>query len=218
MIKAVLFDFNGVLLLDSQWHEEAWNELSILLRNKLLSKMESEKHVHGRTPEDTLNFLLGHKASSTERKKYLDKKENLYQKISLTKPEFKLTKGAVNFFKKLDKLGIKKTIATSSPKVLIEFYYNNLNLKKYFPIDSIIFNDGTFLGKPAPDIFIKAANKLNTNPKDCMVIEDAVSGIEAARKAKAGKIVLYLNGKNSNISQKAEVNQVVSSFEQIILE
>jgi len=166
MIKAVLFDFNGVLLQDRKWHEEAWNELSKSLRGKELNKEDFEQYVHGRIPKDTFGFLLDHSPSSEELKKYTEQKEGLYQRIALNNgDELKLSPGAIELFEILDENNIKKTIATSAPLINFKFYYKYLGLKKWFPFQDIVFDDGTFLGKPAPDIYLKAAKKINVNIK-----------------------------------------------------
>ena len=71
----------------------------------------------------------------------------------------------------------------------VEFYIKEFKLEKWFDIDKIVYSDGTIPGKPAPDIFLIAANKLGLNPKDCVVVEDAIAGIEAAKSAGIGKII-----------------------------
>lgn len=216
MTKAVLFDFNGVLLQDRIWHEKAWDELSFHLREKYLSKEEFDQYIHGRIPQDTLNFLLGHTASLSEQKEHLDRKENLYKKIALSdKENFKLTRGAISFFEKLEEKGIKKTIATSSPLILVDFYFENLGLSKWFDRNLIVFNDGSLPGKPAPDVYLKAADNLETDISECMVVEDANSGLISARSAKAGTVVLFLNGENESLLQKADFDVSVNKFEEI---
>jgi HAD superfamily hydrolase (TIGR01509 family) len=216
MIQAVLFDFNGVLLQDSTWHEEAWNELSIYLRGNKLTETECATHIHSRTPQDSLSYILGHAASFEEKQKYLDRKETLYQKIALAHTEeFQLTFDAKEFFTRLESAEIKKTIATSSPLVLVQFYYKYLGLEQWFPFEEIIFNDGTFPGKPAPDIFKKAAKKLDVDISNCIVVEDAKSGIDSARAAGAGKVFLFLNGNNTTLADHVQVDKIIRNFSEI---
>lgn len=216
MITGVLFDFNGVLLLDTKWHEEAWDDLSVHLRNKPMTAEESSLYVHGRTPIDTLEFLLGHKPSDEEKKVLLDRKETLYQEVCLRHgKDFTLSPGAIELFSLLEENGIKKTIATSSPLVNVEFYYQHLNLERWFPFNDIVYGDGTFPGKPAPDIFIKAAEKIKENPEDCLVIEDASSGIAAAKAAGVAKIILLLTEDNFGVETKVEVHKTVRILSEI---
>jgi len=219
MIKGLLFDFNGVLLLDTKWHEEAWNELSVLLRNRSITKEESEEHIHGTTPNDTLEFLLGRKETNEEVKDLLDRKEKLYQEVTLSHgSEFRLNNNAIELFEFLEQNNIKKTIATSSPLVNVEFYYKYLNLERWFPFVDIVFGDGSFPGKPAPDIFLRAAKKINIHPQECLVIEDANSGVQSAKSAGVGKIYFLLNSENTNVASNIKVDRVIDSLGNINLE
>jgi beta-phosphoglucomutase len=218
MIKGVLFDFNGVLLLDTKWHMEAWNDLSMVIRNVPMSHEEESTQVHGRTPDDTLKFLLGRDPNVEERKIYLDRKEKLYQEVCLRHgEEFALSPGATDLLSMLEQQGIKKTIATSSPLVNVKFYYEHLGLEKWFPWDSIVFADGTFPGKPAPDIFIKAAEKIGIPRENCMVIEDAGSGVAAAKAAGVGKIILLKTEDNKGTELKVSVDKAVERLDQITI-
>jgi beta-phosphoglucomutase-like phosphatase (HAD superfamily) len=71
----------------------------------------------------------------------------------------------------------------------VEFYIKEFNLGQWFDLDKIVYSDGTIKGKPAPDIFQIAARKINLEPKDCVVVEDAIAGINSAKSAGIGKII-----------------------------
>lgn len=215
--KAIIFDLNGVILWDRKWHEEAWNELSLKIRKKPLSRIESERYVHGKTPGETILYLLNKKAMSKNQiSKLLEEKESLYQEIALSSPGFKLSPGAEKLFKLLADNDIRQTIATSSPLIHIKFYYKYLDLEKWFPVDKIIYNNGTFPGKPAPDIYLKAAKKINTSIKDCIVVEDAKSGLESAKNAGAGKIIALVHKDSSRyIKSVPYIDKFVKNLGQI---
>ena len=218
MIQGVLFDFNGLLLLDTKWHMEAWNDLSKLLRNKSMTYEESAEHVHGRLPDHTLSFLLGRIPTEKEKTELLERKEKLYQEVCLRRGDkFILSQGAIQLFELLKQNGIKKTIATSSPLVNVKFYYEHLGLEKWFPFNDIVFADGLFPGKPAPDVFLKAAEKMHVIPENCMVVEDAKSGVEAAKSAGVGKIVVLLTEDNKGIEEKVEVTKTVRTLSEITI-
>ncbi len=219
MIKGVLFDFNGVLLLDTKWHMEAWNDLSQLLRGKPMTDEEAHEQVHGRTPGDTLKYLLGKEPTEDEKKDLLDRKETLYQEVCVRHgSEFSLSPGATELLQLLETNNIKKTIATSSPLVNVKFYYQHLGLEKWFPFENIVYADGTFPGKPAPDVFLKAAEKIDVPVNECMVVEDAGSGVAAAKAANVKKIILLLTEDNKGTEQKVEVDKVVKNLAEITLQ
>jgi beta-phosphoglucomutase-like phosphatase (HAD superfamily) len=81
----------------------------------------------------------------------------------------------------------------------VQFFFENLNLDKWFKLEEVVYNDGTIQGKPKPDIYLKAADMINVNISDCVIFEDAKSGIEAAKRAGAGKIVGVTSMLESNI-------------------
>jgi beta-phosphoglucomutase-like phosphatase (HAD superfamily) len=88
---------------------------------------------------------------------------------------------------------IPMTIATATTKENVVFYFEQFQLEQWFHYPQVIYDDGTFPGKPAPDIFIKAADALGVPLESCMVFEDSYSGIIAASKAGIGSVVAIDN-------------------------
>jgi beta-phosphoglucomutase-like phosphatase (HAD superfamily) len=84
----------------------------------------------------------------------------------------------------------RRTIATASETTNLEFYLEHLSLERWFARELIVYDDGSRPGKPAPDIYCQAARNLGLAPAQCVVVEDAVSGIEAARAAGIGHVVV----------------------------
>ena len=76
-----------------------------------------------------------------------------------------------------------------SDKTNVDFYFETFNLANWFEYDKFVYADGIIPSKPAPDIYEIAAKNLNLAPQDCIVVEDAISGINSARDAKIGKII-----------------------------
>lgn len=108
------------------------------------------------------------------------------------------------------------TIATMSEKPNVDFFIEQFKLEKWFDLDKIVYADGTIPGKPAPDIYIKAAEKLRLATKDCIVVEDAVSGIEAARAAGAGKIIAIASMESVELYKQIPcVSQIIKHFDEI---
>ena len=100
----------------------------------------------------------------------------------------------------------------------VEFYIKEFNLLRWFDIDKIVYSDGTIPGKPAPDIYLLAAKKLNLDPKDCIVFEDAISGIEAAYKAGVKNIIAVASREPVDFYKNLNgVNEIITDFSQINL-
>jgi len=188
-MEGIIFDFNGTLYWDSQLHYDAWREFSKILRGYEFTDEEMRSKMFGHTNEDIIEYAIGKKPSKEMVEKYGKEKEALYRKRCKLKPEeFKLAPGAVELLDYLKLNNIPRTIATMSEWDNVEFYIKEFNLEKWFDIDKIVYSDGTIPGKPAPDIFLIAAKKLNLEPSNCLVIEDAIAGIKSAHCAGIGKI------------------------------
>ena len=189
-MKGIIFDFNGTLYWDSQLHYDAWREYSKMLRGIEFTDEEMRDKMFGHTNEDIIEYAIGKKPTKEMVEKYGKEKEAVYRKRCLLDPEnFKLAPGAIVLLDYLVEKNIQRTIATMSEWDNVEFYIKEFKLEKWFDLDKIVYSDGTIPGKPAPDIFQIAAEKINLNPKDCVVIEDAIAGIRSAQGAGIGKII-----------------------------
>ena len=189
-MKGIIFDFNGTLYWDSQLHYDAWREFSKIIRGVEFTDIEMRDKMFGHTNEDIIEYAIGKKPTKEMVEKYGKEKEALYRKRCLLNPkEFKLAPGAIELLDFLKENNIPRTIATMSEWDNVEFYIKEFQLEKWFDLDKIVFSDGTILGKPAPDIFILAAEKIGLCPKDCIVFEDAIAGINSAKGAGIGKII-----------------------------
>ena len=189
-MKGIIFDFNGTLYWDSQLHYDAWREFSKIIRGVEFTDAEMRDKMFGHTNEDIIEYAIGKKPSKEMVEKYGKENESVYrQRCLLDKENFKLAPGAIEFLDYLKSNNIPMTIATMSEWDNVEFYIKEFKLEKWFDIDKIVYSDGTIPGKPAPDIFIIAAERIGIAPKDCVVVEDAIAGIKSAQGAGIGKII-----------------------------
>ncbi len=187
--KGIIFDFNGTLFLDSSLHEQAWIAMASELRNEKLTIEEFRIHGHGRTNKAIIQYLLGHAPDKNELDRITDQKESHYRNLCLQIPGFlKLAPGAERVLNECKALEIPMTIATGSYAVNVDFYFQYLALHQWFNRELVVLDDGTYPGKPAPDIYLKAAQKLHLPIHECLVFEDSYAGIESAWRAGAGHI------------------------------
>ena len=215
-MKGIIFDFNGTLYWDSQLHYDAWREYSKMLRGYEFTDEEMRDKMFGHTNEDIIEYAIGKKPSKEMVEKYGKEKEALYRKRCLLKPEdFRLAPGAVEFLDYLKENNIPRTIATMSEWDNVEFYIKEFQLEKWFDLDKIVYSDGTIPGKPAPDIFLIAAEKIGLNPSDCVVIEDAIAGIKSAHSAGIGKIIAIASLEPVEFYEKIDcVEQIIKNFDE----
>lgn len=178
MIKAIIFDMDGVLI-DS---EPYWFRVEQMLLAKYSIAGDSKDfryEIMGLNDEDTLKIL---------KKKFnipADIKEMQHFRwkalLEIYSNELELRKGVRNLLDFINKNDIPCALATSSPLIIKDYVLEKTKIKHYF--QSIITTDKVQNGKPAPDMFLKAAEELNVSPKYCLVFEDAPNGIRAANEA-----------------------------------
>lgn len=188
--KGIIFDFNGTLFFDSEMHLEAWREFSRRLRGTAFSDDEMRKYMFGRTNKDIIQYAISKEPTPEMVEQLAYEKESLYRDMCRDMGDrCKLAPYAIDFLNYLKENNIPRTIATMSEKDNVDFYIEHFKLENWFDIDKIVYSNGKIKGKPAPDIYEIAAKKLELSPTDCIVVEDAISGIEAARAAGIGKII-----------------------------
>lgn len=210
----IIFDFNGTLFFDSDKNEESWRIFSKKLRGNPLNDEELQKIMHGRTNKTIIKYLLN-KAIDEDRLSQLgEEKEQIYREMCIKDTaNFKLAPGAAELLDYVKGKNIPYTIATSSGKTNVLFYMEKLKINKWFDMNKIVFDDGSILSKPEPDIYIKAAAKIGIKPENCIVVEDAVSGIEAAYRADIGKIIaIGPKDTHEKLKNLNGVDSVISDF------
>ena len=189
-MKGVIFDFNGTMFLDSPLHERAWIEMAAKLRPQPLGVEEFYANLQGRTNLQIITYLLGREPSSAELSDITEEKELLYRtRCAAPDGLHTLAPGVEDFLNQLITTDLPFTIATGSYKPNVDFYFSHLGLAKWFNISNVIYDDGTYPGKPHPDIFLKAASKIGVKPSECVVFEDSYAGIRSAVAAGIGRIV-----------------------------
>lgn len=188
MTKGVIFDFNGTLIFDTEYHNRAWD---IFLEKYGIEMDDSEKldKIHGRSNKDIIINLFGSGLEMETMINYSNEKEKIYRELC-REGDVELAPGAVELIEKLKNSGIEIAIATSSGYENIEFYMERFSLLKWFAKEKIVYNDGTIEGKPAPDLFIRAMERIGCNPYEIVVFEDSFFGIEGALKSGIKRVVV----------------------------
>ncbi|MFC1997360.1 HAD family hydrolase [Chloroflexota bacterium] len=215
--KGLIFDFNGVLLWDDRIQRDSWRAFAGQLRERALSDDEIDIHVHGRNGQYTLEYLLEELIEPEEALELMEQKEAIYRGMCLNlNGDFRLSPGAVGLLDDLVKHNIPHTIATASARKNVDFFVEYLDLENWFEIERIVYDNGEIPGKPAPDLYLEAANKLKILPEACVVVEDSRSGIQAAHAAGAGWVVaLGPVETHATLAKLPGVNQVIASLGQI---
>ncbi|MFM7458924.1 MAG: HAD family hydrolase [bacterium] len=184
-IKAVIFDMDGVLVYNTEFHKKALKQFCSSKGFHLTDEDMAEK-IYGRTNREWLLNLFDKDLTDELVEEYAQEKELIYRE--LYKDSIEPAPGLIEFLDLLDSLNILRAIGTSAPPVNVEFTLEKANLRKYFSLvidDTMIKNS-----KPDPEIYLKAAAELGFQPQECVVFEDSKSGILAALNAGARVVAL----------------------------
>ncbi len=215
-VLGIIFDFNGTLFNDTEFHNRAWKDFA-KRHGKTLSPHELEYQVQGSTNKETLEYLFQKELSPGLCITYSEEKEEIYRKIcSQNTDRCVLAPGAEEYLNRLKKWGIAHTIATASYLKNVKMYFEMFGLDRWFEMEKITYDSGTLRGKPFPDMFLAAAEKINIPINQCLVIEDSLSGVQAAKNAGVAKIIAFCSDDNpGKFSQFDFVDQIVTDFRQI---
>jgi beta-phosphoglucomutase len=203
MIRAFIFDLDGVLTDTSEFHYLAWKRLAD--EEGIPFSREDNEALRGVSRHESLRLLLkGRTLPPAQFEEWAERKNRYYLELINQISPRNLLPGAVEFLQALQKAGLKRAIASSSKNARL--VVERLNLLPW--VDVLV--DGTMVdrSKPAPDLFLKAAELLGEHPEACVVVEDAEAGIEAARAAgmrvigigpyeRVGKADLVISGLNA---------------------
>lgn len=187
--QGIVFDFNGTLLWDMDLHNQVWRELGRHHLGRTLTDEELNTKFIGRTNVEIWPYLVGHSPTRDELHRLAEEKEQAYRELLVSLPHrVTLVDGAVELFETCLGAGIEIAIGTAAGKTNVDFYVETFGLHRWFRPERIVYDDGTRPGKPHPALFSTAMERLGLPPQKCIVVEDGVLGIQAARAAHAGKV------------------------------
>ncbi|HMG88768.1 MAG TPA: HAD family phosphatase [Chryseolinea sp.] len=176
MKHAFIFDMDGVLVDSNPTHKIALKQFC-KKHGYDLSEKELREKIYGRTNRDWLLNLLGNLDEKTVRA-YAEEKESLFRELYT---DIAPLNGLHSFLEKLEAKGIPKAIATSAPRANVDFTISRTNIERFFPV--ILDDSFVTKGKPDPQIYLKSAAALGMEPSQCVVFEDSLSGVTAAKRA-----------------------------------
>jgi len=185
---AAIFDMDGTLIDNTPYHFKSWQALFKKYGKGELSKQTYYTEISGVPIMGTLRVLFPDR-DEAGLKELLKEKEEFYRELYA--PYLTPIKGLENFLTDLKSSGIKMAMATSATVEDIDFILNRIPIRDDF--DEIVNNSMVSKPKPNPDIFLKAAEKLNMPPERCIVFEDSLAGIKAANSA-GMKVVAITTG------------------------
>jgi len=173
---AVLWDMDGVLVDTGEFHYKSWKKT--FERLNVPFDRQDFTRTFGMNNAGILEWVFKRKPTPEEVSKISEEKESLFR--DLVKGKAEPLPGVLTWLKQFQAWKLKQAITSSAPPANIEFLVAELEIGEFF--DEIV-SGFDLPGKPDPDVFLKAANILQINPENCVVIEDAIAGVEGAKRA-----------------------------------
>ncbi len=208
-LKAVLFDIDGTLLDNNEYHKKAWMQY-LEDQGKEISDEEFNEYISGRTNKDAVEHLYG-EVTEEESYKHSLKKDEIYRQMY--KPHIEPINGLTEFLKELKEHNIIMALATSGIQENIDFMFEHVPIKQYFK--TIIQAKDVEKGKPEPEIFLKTAEAAGIPAQNCIVLEDSISGVQAGKTA--GMKVVALTTTHSP-EELHEADLVIKDYTEINFE
>jgi beta-phosphoglucomutase len=206
---AVLWDMDGVLVDTARFHWQAWERLS--QAEGFAMTHDDFRRTFGWRNEEILQDLLGSDISRRRASELGDRKEELYR--DEVRGRVEPLPGAVGLLQGLREAGFRQAVASSAPRANIELILRELRIERDF--GAVLCDRDVELGKPNPQVFLRAAEGLGVAPSHCLVIEDAVMGVRAARSAGMFCLAVTTTHPEEGL---LEADRVVASLTEVTVE
>ncbi len=175
--KAVIWDMDGIIADTAQYHWKGWQ---IVFRKRGTNYTEEDfRRNTGKRSDTIVKSVLGEKIAQNDITKIIQEKDETFRQ--LMGQNIRPFPGVLKLITSLKEHGFKIAIASSAPMENIQWITRHLKI--YSRFDAIISGWEVTKGKPDPQTFLLAAEKLGIEAENCIVIEDAISGVTASKRA-----------------------------------
>lgn len=176
--EAVILDLDGLMIDTERVAREGWRQAAFELGHTVDEALL--RRVKGRTPGDARRILMNALDEGFPYEE-IRRRRDVHLREALERGDIEAMDGLPTLLAAIDRLGLRRAIATSGPRELTRLKLAALGLRAR--LDVVVCGDDIERGKPAPDIFLEAARRLEVDPSYCVVIEDSDPGARAADAA-----------------------------------
>jgi beta-phosphoglucomutase len=208
--KAAIWDVDGTLVDTAELHFQAWQAVC-REQGRDFTRSDFAATFGQRNPE-IIRMLFGERFNSEEIAAFGDRKEVRYR--SAASKGVELLPGARRLVEDLHRTGFVQAIGSSAPRANLELILRITGIARFFDVE--ISSEDTQRGKPDPQVFRLAAERLGIAPARCVVFEDAVAGVQAARAGGMKCVAVRCVGHHSEASlRQAGADLVVDTLEHV---
>ena len=212
MIKGLIFDMDGTLIQNMPFHMRAF-DVQAERHNYKLTQPVTNRFYGRHNDEIFLNVVEPWVVEKFGLQFLSEEKEAIYRELYAG--NVRLTDGLAELLADAAAKGVKCYIGSAGPRVNVELIWNGAELDG--KIDGYICGDDVVNFKPHPEIFLKSCERMELNPKDCVVFEDAISGIKAGFAAGCKVVALNTTATTEDL-QSVGVEHIVSDFKGMTIE
>lgn len=209
MLRAVIFDMDGLMIDTEHLHHESFKTVLEQYGITPVPNAMGVIHISGISAEANWEHFKKQYGFSADTQELTKAKNDAHLKLLENKVE--AMPGLLDLLKNLKANGYKVGIASSSIREHINLIVSRLGIADFF--DAITSGEEVDNGKPAPDIFLKAAAKLGMNPAECVVLEDAMNGMRAGKAA--GMYVIVVPNEFTQDEDFSAADLRVSSLKEV---
>jgi HAD superfamily hydrolase (TIGR01509 family) len=174
--RGALWDMDGVLVDTGEFHYQSWSQ--ILPQYGIPFDRDRFQATFGMNNAGVIATLSGEKPGQAQVEEIGGRKETLFREI--IRGQVQPLPGVLDWLQRLQSWGFRQAMASSAPVANIDALVDELGLRPYF---STIVSGAALPSKPDPTVFLQAASAIDVSPEQCLVFEDAVAGVGAARRA-----------------------------------
>lgn len=207
-MKAFIFDLNGTMINDMEYHTRAWMHLMNHDLGGNFTWDEVKAQMYGKNPEVLVRMFGADRFTADEMTDLSFEKERRYQQEYL--PQLALLPGLADLLERAYKAGILMAIGSAAIPFNIDFVLDNLNIRHYFK--AIVSADDVTISKPHPETYLRVAKLLQVPPTECLVFEDVPKGAEAALNAGMQAVILTTTHQQDEFANLPNVIHFADDF------
>lgn len=204
-IKAILWDLDGVIVDSFDGHYRAWQRLFAELGEPFT--LDDFTRTFGMNNRNIFKTLVARELPEAEFQRLSDRKEQYFR--DGIRGNCRLLPGVEDWLKRFDRMGMKQAVASSAPQENIDAHLDELAIQRWF---TAVVSGEKIPGKPDPAVFLQAAKLLGVAPAECLVIEDAVPGVAAAKSAGMRCLAVLTTNPPEKLSQADIIVQDLAYF------